>query len=143
MGNVTFHDHKPKALSLYDAVVEGLSREDKAIPPKFFYDERGSELFEYICEQPEYYPPTVESRMLEAPAPEIAGLVGTRRLLIEPGAGNAAKVRMLLDALRPAAFVPMDISCDYLKCATRQLVNEVCHWVDDEGLFAIYLFEAV
>ncbi|PVV06054.1 MAG: L-histidine N(alpha)-methyltransferase, partial [gamma proteobacterium symbiont of Ctena orbiculata] len=60
MENVTFHDHKPRALSLYDAVVSGLSRSDKSIPPKFFYDQRGSELFDRICEQPEYYLPTVE-----------------------------------------------------------------------------------
>lgn len=124
MKNVTFHDHKPDALSLYDAVVDGLSRDDKSIPPKFFYDERGSELFDRICEQPEYYPPTVESRMLSELASEIAGLTGTGRLLIEPGAGSAAKVRLLLDALRPAAFVPMDISFDYLRSAATELARE-------------------
>ncbi len=124
MENMTFHDHKPAALSLHDAVVGGLSRRDKAIPPKFFYDERGSALFERICEQPEYYPPTVESRMLAELAPEIADLTGKGRLLIEPGAGSAAKVRLLLDALRPTAFVPMDISFDYLKSATKRLACE-------------------
>lgn len=124
MDNVTFHDYKPEALSLYDAVVDGLSRQDKAIPPKFFYDERGSALFDRICEQPEYYPPTVESRMLAELAPEIARLTGTGRLLIEPGAGSATKVRLLLDALRPAAFVPMDISFDYLKNAAKDLARE-------------------
>ena len=97
MDNVTFHDHKPEALSLYDAVVDGLSREDKSIPPKFFYDERGSKLFERICKQPEYYPPTVERRMLTRLADEIASLTGTGRILIEPGAGSASKVRLLLD----------------------------------------------
>jgi len=112
MENVTFHDYKPAELSLYDAVVEGLSGENKSIPPKFFYDERGSALFDRICEQPEYYPPTVERRMLSRLAEEIASLTGTGRVLIEPGAGNAAKVRLLLDALRPSAFVPMDISFD-------------------------------
>lgn len=124
MENVTFHDHKPAALSLYDAVVDGFSQEEKSIPPKFFYDERGSELFDRICEQPEYYLPTVERRMLSRLADEIASLTGTGRILIEPGAGNAAKVRLILDALRPAAFVPMDISFDYLKTAAMDLARE-------------------
>ena len=62
MDNVTFHDHKPTSLSFRDAVIDGLSREHKVIPPKFFYDERGSNLFDRICEQPEYYPPIVERR---------------------------------------------------------------------------------
>ncbi|MES9823403.1 MAG: L-histidine N(alpha)-methyltransferase [Candidatus Thiodiazotropha endolucinida] len=124
MENVTFHDHKPQALSLYDAVVTGLSKSDKSIPPKFFYDQRGSELFDRICEQPEYYLPTVERRMLSRLAAEIANLTGTGRVLIEPGAGSAAKVRLLLDALRPSAFVPMDISFDYLKSSARALAVE-------------------
>ncbi|MCU7917219.1 MAG: L-histidine N(alpha)-methyltransferase [Candidatus Thiodiazotropha sp. (ex Epidulcina cf. delphinae)] len=121
---VTFHDHKPAASSLYDAVVNGLSRVDKSIPPKFFYDKRGSELFERICEQPEYYLPSVERRMLSQLTQEIAALTGRGRILIEPGAGSAAKVRLLLDELRPVAFVPMDISFDYLKSSAMDLARE-------------------
>lgn len=124
MQNVTFHDHKPRALSFLDAVVEGLSKQNKSIPPKFFYDERGSELFDRICEQPEYYPPSVEREMLIELASEIAGLTGRGRLLIEPGAGSAAKVRLLLNDLRPSAFVPMDISFDYLKTVAKDLAAE-------------------
>jgi dimethylhistidine N-methyltransferase len=124
MDNVTFHDHKPEALSLHDAVVDGLSRKDKSIPPKFFYDERGSELFESICRQPEYYPPNVERHMLSQLAEEIASLTGTGRILVEPGVGSAGKVRLLLDVLRPAAFVPMDISFDYLKNVMKVLAGE-------------------
>ncbi len=124
MQNVTFHDHKPTTLSFHDAVIDGLSRERKAIPPKFFYDERGSKLFDRICEQPEYYPPSVERRMLARLADEIASLTGAERILIEPGAGSAAKVRLMLDALRPAAFVPMDISFDYLKSVASDLARE-------------------
>ncbi len=124
MQNVTFHDHKPATLSFHDAVIDGLSRERKSIPPKFFYDERGSKLFDRICEQPEYYPPSVERRMLSRLAGEIASLTGAERILIEPGAGSAAKVRLMLDALRPAAFVPMDISFDYLKSVATDLAME-------------------
>ncbi|MCG8429038.1 MAG: L-histidine N(alpha)-methyltransferase, partial [Chromatiales bacterium] len=119
-----FHDYKPATLSLHDAVVDGLSKETKSIPPKFFYNERGSQLFELICQQPEYYPPTVERKMLLEIAAEIAALTGRERILIEPGAGSAAKVRLLLNALRPAAFIPMDISFDYLKSAAIDLVDE-------------------
>ncbi|MGB0712992.1 MAG: L-histidine N(alpha)-methyltransferase [Gammaproteobacteria bacterium] len=121
---ITFHDHQPESLSLKDAVLDGFSREVKAIPPKFFYDERGSALFDAICDQPEYYVPGVERRMLRSLAGEIAELTGTGRVLIEPGAGSLAKVRLLLDALRPSAFVPMDISCEYLKWTAHQLVDE-------------------
>lgn len=124
MGTVTFHDHQPEALSLLDTVVEGLSRQPRAIPPKFFYDARGSELFERICAQPEYYPPTVESRLLTDIADEVASLTGTGRVLIEPGAGSATKVRLLLDALRPSAFVPMDISFEFLKQSAIALAAE-------------------
>lgn len=124
MAKVSFHDLKPTTLSFHDAVVDGLSREQKSIPPKFFYDERGSELFDRICQQPEYYPPSVEREMLSSLAGEIATLTGRGRVLIEPGAGSAAKVRLLLDALRPSAFVPMDISFDYLKSVAESLAEE-------------------
>jgi dimethylhistidine N-methyltransferase len=124
MENVTFHDHKPDTLSLYDAVLQGLSKRQKSIPPKFFYDKRGSELFDQICQQPEYYLPTVERQMLEQYASEIAELTGQGRVLIEPGAGSASKVRLLLDALQPSAFVPMDISFEYLKSSATALAEE-------------------
>ena len=123
MGNITYHNYQPTTLSFRDAVIHGLSRDSKSIPPKFFYDERGSKLFDRICEQPEYYPPLVERKLLERLAGKIASLTGTGRVLIEPGAGNAAKVRLLLDALQPAAFVPMDISFDYLKSTARELAG--------------------
>lgn len=120
---ITFHDHKPKTLSLEEAVVNGLSKERKSIPPKFFYDERGSQLFDMICEQPEYYPTTIERKMLSEKASEIASLTGQERILIEPGAGSAEKVRLLLEELKPAAYIPMDISFDYLKTAAVALVD--------------------
>ncbi|ALP53261.1 dimethylhistidine N-methyltransferase [Candidatus Tenderia electrophaga] len=119
--HVTFHDHSPKTLSLYEAVVQGLSRPHKMIPPKFFYDDRGSELFDAICAQPEYYLPAAEHRLLTRCADELADLVGGGRVVIEPGAGSLKKIRWLLDALQPSAYVPMDISHTYLQSAARQL----------------------
>ena len=121
---IRYHDFKPEALSLRDAVVRGFSRPQKSIPPKFFYDARGSALFERICQQPEYYLPDVERRMLSEMAREIAGLTGPGRVLIEPGAGSAEKVRLLLEALSPSAYVPMDISFGFLKQAAQNLVVE-------------------
>jgi dimethylhistidine N-methyltransferase len=123
-GRATFHDYHPGEISLYRAVVEGLGLPAKAIPPKFFYDERGSQLFDAICEQPEYYPPRAEREILEERAAEIASLTGSGCVLIEPGAGSLAKVRYLLDALRPSAFVPMDISGAFLRRAAEELAAD-------------------
>jgi dimethylhistidine N-methyltransferase len=121
---IHFHDLKPEGLSLHEAVVSGFSLEQKMIPPKFFYDARGSALFDEICRQPEYYLPDVERAMLSDLAPEFARHAGQRRVVIEPGAGSAVKVRLLLDALSPSAYVPMDISCGYLKQAAQALAGE-------------------
>ncbi len=121
---IQFHDFKPETLSLHAAVLEGFSRDQKSIPPKFFYDARGSALFDEICQQPEYYLPDVERSMLTELAQEISEQTGQQRVLIEPGAGSAAKVRLLMDALAPSAYLPMDISCGYLKTAAHELVLE-------------------
>src|SRR6476469_6495696 len=84
--------------TLADDVLDGLTRPLKELPPKHFYDARGSELFDAICELPEYYPTRVERTILEASAPEIAGV--TRAVeLVELGSGAAAKARVLLAAM--------------------------------------------
>lgn len=136
---ITFHDLKPEGLSLREAVIRGLSSVRKSIQPKFFYDERGSVLFDSICRQPEYYLPDVERALLTRLAGEIVSYTGTGRVLIEPGAGNAAKVRLLLDVLKPAAYVPMDISFDYLKNATRGLVASY-PWLRVHAVCADYTY---
>ena len=125
---VTFHDYKPRHLSLYDAVVNGLSRPRKVIPPKFFYDERGSQLFDAICEQPEYYLPDAEQALLQQCVDDIAALTGQGRVVIEPGAGSMLKIRLLLDQLQPSAYVPMDISCEYLQWAAQDL-SDAMPWL--------------
>jgi dimethylhistidine N-methyltransferase len=121
---IHYHDFKPEGLSLHEAVMQGFSHPQKSIPPKFFYDARGSALFDEICRQPEYYLPDVEQRMLSDLAREIARLTGQERVLIEPGAGSAAKIRLLLEALAPSVYIPMDISFGYLKRAAQDLVAE-------------------
>ncbi len=120
----TFHDYHPTLADLHAEVVAGLSRSPKAIPPKFFYDARGSELFEAICAQPEYYLPDVERALLRSALGEIREIVGQGRVLIEPGAGSLRKVRWLLPALRPGAYVPMDISREFLRTAATALTED-------------------
>lgn len=96
-------------------LVSGLCRKPKEIPCKYFYDARGSELFDRICRLPEYYQTRSETALLREHAGEIARLMGPRVELIEFGAGSLAKVRILLDALdAPQSYVPIDISGDYL-----------------------------
>jgi dimethylhistidine N-methyltransferase len=121
---VQFHDLHPTVDDLSREVLRGLGRRPRAIPPKFFYDARGSQLFDAITETPEYYPTRTELAILHARAAEIAAHVGTGSLLVEPGGGSCAKVRVLLEGLRPCAYVPMDISRDHLWVAAEQMAAE-------------------
>jgi len=108
-------DSPDRLKSFRDDVLEGLSREQKELPCKYFYDDRGSELFNTICGLDEYYPTRTETALLQAHGREMADLIGPGVCLIEFGCGSLLKTRLLLDALRsPAAFVPIDISADHL-----------------------------
>ncbi|VTU24978.1 Histidine-specific methyltransferase EgtD [Variovorax sp. PBL-H6] len=101
---------------------EGLSRSPRGISPKFFYDAAGSQLFDRICELPEYYPTRTEMRILTERAPEIAAQIGPHAEVIEFGAGSLTKVRLLLDALHtPRRYVPIDISGEHLEAAAQRL----------------------
>jgi dimethylhistidine N-methyltransferase len=120
-----FHDLAPGEESFRDAVLYGLARSRKAIPCKFFYDERGSELFEQICRLPEYYPTRTEIAILEENADEIAGQMGAYSRMIEFGSGASYKARILLQALdRPVAYVPVDISREHLREAAASLAED-------------------
>jgi dimethylhistidine N-methyltransferase len=123
-----FHDLAPTEESFRDAVVAGLSRKPKALPCKFFYDARGSELFEQICRVPEYYLTRTEIAILEQYAGEIAERIGPHCRLIELGSGASIKVRILLQALQsPAAYVPIDISREHLRQAAAQVAQDFPH----------------
>ena len=126
---VRFTDLQPAQTDLASAVLAGLARDPKRIEPKFFYDAKGSELFETICAQPEYYPPDAEREILETHRTEIAEALGSGCVLIEPGAGSAAKVRLFLDQLRPSVYVPLDISGDFLLQAAHRLADDF-PWLD-------------
>jgi dimethylhistidine N-methyltransferase len=120
-----FHDLAPGEESFRDAVLSGLRCARKRIPCKFFYDARGSALFEAICRLPEYYPTRTEIVILEDNSADIAAHMGRNCRLIEFGSGASQKVRILLPALdRPAAYVPVDISREHLRDAATGLAED-------------------
>ena len=96
-------------------VLAGLTARPRAIPARWFYDHRGSELFEAITDLPEYYPTRTERALLEACVPQVAHYVGAGRAVVEFGSGSSAKTPLLLAAVDPAAYVPIDISGDFLR----------------------------
>lgn len=103
-------------------VLDGLSRPQKQLPPKYFYDERGARLFEDICTLDEYYIPAAETQIMSTHIDEMVDLLGTDILLIEYGCGDCVKTRMLLDHLQsPAGFVPVDISSEQLRRVASDL----------------------
>jgi dimethylhistidine N-methyltransferase len=102
-------------------VVEGLSQPAKRLPPKYFYDAAGSELFEQITRLPEYYPTRTELGILRERGAEICKVLGEDAALVEFGAGSTTKVRLLLQRCRFAAYVPVDISGDFLNAQARAL----------------------
>jgi len=113
--------------SLADDVLDGLTRPFKELPPKHFYDARGAELFDRICELPEYYPTRAERAILERHADELAELTGAAEL-VELGSGTASKTRVLLDALHEAGtlrrYVPVDVTESMVRECAEQLTEE-------------------
>src|SRR6187551_3628769 len=97
-----------------DDVIEGLSQHPKRLSPKYFYDAAGSELFEEITVLPEYYPTRTELGILRERAGEIAAIVPKGAALVEFGAGATTKVRLLLEQCDFGAYVPVDISGEFL-----------------------------
>lgn len=120
----SFHDQHPQPADFLHEAVAGLARQPRSIPPKFFYDEIGSRLFDRICAAPEYYPTRTEIGILRANMHDIVARVGRDCLLIEPGGGNCAKVRELLSALAPRLYMPVDISRQYLRQSAARLAAE-------------------
>jgi L-histidine N-alpha-methyltransferase len=113
--------------SLADDVLDGLTKPFKELPPKHFYDARGAELFDRICELPEYYPTRAERAILEERSAEIAALTGAGEL-VELGSGTAAKTRLLLSALYDGGtlrrYVPVDVTERMVRDCAEALVGE-------------------
>jgi dimethylhistidine N-methyltransferase len=105
-------------------VLAGFRAAKRAIPARWFYDFRGSELFEQITDLPEYYPTRIETALLERIAPAVAKLVGPGRAVVEFGSGSSIKTPHLLSAVAPAAYVPIDISGDFLRESAAALASD-------------------
>jgi L-histidine N-alpha-methyltransferase len=121
----------PDPSRLADDVREGLTKRPVEIPPKWFYDEKGSQLFDEITELPEYYPTRTEQAILEAYAPELPH-AGT---LVELGAGYSRKTQLLLEHVRPSLFVPLDVSEPPLHDAEMRITRDYPD-VDVRGIVA-------
>jgi len=119
-----FHDLAPRSASFRDDVLKGLGQSQKTLAPKYFYDDVGSALFEAICALTEYYPTRVETALLEERAGEIAALLGPECGLIEFGSGASRKSRIVIEAARPAVYVPIDIAAGALRDACARLERD-------------------
>jgi dimethylhistidine N-methyltransferase len=102
-------------------VLNGLAASPRAIPARWFYDRRGSELFEAITDLPEYYPTRTETALLHRVGPELGALAARNAAVVEFGSGSSTKTPILLRAIEPAAYVPIDISGDFLRQSAREL----------------------
>ncbi|HEY0340907.1 MAG TPA: L-histidine N(alpha)-methyltransferase, partial [Steroidobacteraceae bacterium] len=117
-------DWRVAAPSLVADVLRGLQGEPKRLSPTYFYDERGSQLFDAICALPEYYITRTETGILERHAQGIADRIGANALLVEFGSGASTKTRLLLDRLPDlAAYVPVDISRTHLMAAAQRIAT--------------------
>lgn len=123
-GTVHFYDLHPPIADLKKEVLQGLSSQPKAISPKFFYDEYGSRLFDKITELPEYYLTRTEINILREHSYEMISFFEKDCLLIELGSGSSLKTRVLLDALHPVAYMPIDISKEHLLKSVKILATD-------------------
>ncbi len=122
LSQVTLKDEKKDFLK---DVIWGLRQRQKQLACKYFYNERGSKLFDDICQLEEYYPTRTETALLKKYGKEIANHIGSEVCLIEYGCGSLVKIRILLDALdRPSLFIPIDISEEHLLRAAKNLAAQ-------------------
>jgi dimethylhistidine N-methyltransferase len=120
--NVALRDYHPAQSLLAADVLQSLQRTPKQLSPMYFYDERGSQLFDLICELPEYYPTRTETRILDVHGDDIASHIGSNTLLVEFGSGASQKTRLVLDRQPDlAAYVPVDISRSHLVAAAKSI----------------------
>ena len=113
---------------LYTDVIDSLSQAQKSINCRWFYDERGSQLFEDITNLPEYYPTRTEAKILRAYVDELATAIGEDAVLVEYGAGASVKTRILLDRLNALiGYVPLDVSKEFLLQSAAQLREQYPH----------------
>jgi dimethylhistidine N-methyltransferase len=124
LGGLRFVGGELAAVNFRKDVLEGLARPQKALPPKYFYDAAGSRLFEQICRLHEYYPTRTELGITRRHLNDIARFAGKRCALLEYGSGESLKTRLLIRALQPSVYMPVDISTDALRGAVKRLGRE-------------------
>ena len=124
LGGHRFVGGELPAVNFRKDVLEGLARPQKALPPKYFYDAAGSRLFEKICRLREYYPTRIELGITKRNLKDIARFTRKRCALLEYGSGESLKTRLLLQALEPSVYMPVDISADALRAAVTRLERE-------------------
>jgi dimethylhistidine N-methyltransferase len=118
------HDLHPDVEAQLEEILAGLQAPVKQLPSKLFYDARGSELFDRICELDEYYPTRTELDIMRSDCAEMAAAIGAHCLVIELGSGNGLKTRVLLEHLdEPACYIPVDISKEHLLAAASELAR--------------------
>lgn len=108
-------------LAFRSDVLLGLAQIQKAVPARWFYDDAGSQLFEDITQLAEYYPTRAETEILRDRSAEIADLIGPGRAVVEFGSGSSVKTPLLLSAIEPSAYVPLDIAGDFLRASSAEL----------------------
>ena len=119
-----FFDHSPDASDMYQEVLTGLQAVPKRLPPKYFYDEEGSRLFEAITRLPEYYPTRTEMSLFNRCEQSLAEALGNDACLVEYGSGSSQKIRKVLQRARPQAYVPVDISAEHLEVQSAALSRD-------------------
>jgi L-histidine Nalpha-methyltransferase len=135
--NLWVVDLAPRVESILQEVCDGLSRPQKQLPPKLFYDRRGAQLFTAICGTRAYYPTRTENVILDRRAVEIAREIGTGSAIIEFGAGEIEKIRRLLPSLRPAVYAALDLSRDQLVRSSSKLALD-CPWLSVMAVIGDY-----
>ena len=121
---IELHDQKPLLADAQSEIKRGLRTDPKKLSPKFFYDQRGSNLFEAITELPEYYLTRAELSILHTHGTAIAEAIGSSVCLLEYGSGSSTKIRVLLESCRPRAYVPVDISSEYLLHSSHRIADD-------------------
>jgi len=128
-------------------ILAGLSQRHKATPARWLYDEAGSRLFEDITQLPEYYPTRSETEILQGNGADFARLIGRGRAVVEFGSGSSVKTPLLLSAIDPAAYVPLDISGEFLRAAAADLAAKFpglpVHPVEADFMKPVHLPEQV
>jgi L-histidine N-alpha-methyltransferase len=128
-------------------VLEGLAQDPKAVPARWFYDEEGSRLFEEITQLPEYYPTRAETEILRSRCANFRRLIEPGRAVVEFGSGSSVKTPLLLECIAPAAYVPLDISGDFLRQSAAGLAKRFpslpVHPVEADFMKPVVLPDAV